>query len=196
MTLSRLPNSRENRNTMQWHPSFAHIHLTHCTTANSNPTEPHKPLELAHPQCVFPAAQPGSQQHQGSHCLAQTCRGRKRTKKSKNLCPTFLVLDQTGLPWGHISRWLLSNPYSTCPCQRHRAQLPHFCLHQPHSPCLKSLPAIPQLRQCLSVQCSTPTLLLQLSLFSILLLTAQRFPDSVLLNQIQPLLSLQLLASF
>lgn len=69
---------------MQWHPSFAHIHITDCTATNLNPTEPHEPLELAHPQRVFPAAQPGSQQHQGSRCLAQNAEAEKK-QKSKNL---------------------------------------------------------------------------------------------------------------
>lgn len=42
---------------MQWHSSFTHIHIIHCTTETSRPSEPSELPASTHPQSTFPAAQ-------------------------------------------------------------------------------------------------------------------------------------------
>lgn len=60
-TLARLylgfQTAERNRNSMQWQPSSTHIHIIHCTAANSSPTKPSELLHSAHPQSTLPATQ-------------------------------------------------------------------------------------------------------------------------------------------
>lgn len=62
-TLARLylgfQTAGRNRNSMQRQPSSTHIHIIHCSAANSSPTKPSELLHSARPQSTLPATQPG-----------------------------------------------------------------------------------------------------------------------------------------
>lgn len=113
----------------------------------------------------------------------------EKEEESTSSCLTFLVSDQTRFPRGHISWWLLSNPYSICPCKTPPAQLPHFWLPDPSTfstswtfhDCPKALPYSDSLSKILPVslyKSAIPTFLSKLLLSCILLLTAQWFSVS------------------
>lgn len=165
-----------NRNTMQWHPSFTHIHIIHCTTETLSLLNPWATSINSSPEHV------SSSTDKGQKCTSTGTANHwyiwaEKEEGPTSLCLTFLVLDQTGFPWGHISWWLLSNPYSICPCKTPPAHLPHFWLSDPtafsvsrtFNGCPKALPCSDSLSKILpvSLHANFPFLLSYPSSFSL-----------------------------
>lgn len=113
---------------MQWHPSYTHIHVIHCTTETSRPSELSELLALTHPQSTFPAAQTRART---APALPITDIHGQKKRKNLQAYVSHSWSWTRRVPMGTHFLMASLQPYSICPCKMPPAQLPHFWLSDP-----------------------------------------------------------------
>lgn len=191
---------------MQWHSSFTHIHIIHCTTETSRPSEPSELPASTHPQSTFPAAQTRVRRVPGWALPITNMYGQKKRKNLQAYVSDSWSWTRRGsrgdtFPDGFSPTLTPYAPAKRLQLSSHTSG----CLTQPNPTCLKLFMAVPKL-------CLVQTVSVKFCLCLFVQISHSYFPIpappllhptvnstmifSLLHNQNQPLPSPQLLVSF
>lgn len=131
----------------QKHHAMAPFLHPHHSLPQLKPRDPGSPLSY---QCQLSPEHASSCTDKGEKCASTGTANHRyiwaeKEEESTSLCLTFLVSDQTGFPWGHISWWLLSNPSLHMPLQNASSSAPTLLAVWPNPTRLKLFMAVPKL---------------------------------------------------